>query len=152
MRISKGTVTCGSCDCPIPQRRPRLQCKGVCGRSFHIPCTDVPLELYHSVCKYPSLAWRCDNCRVRTDFVNPHLLNEYFLEKVKNIVGEMEERFNCFKEELIKNSFGRYREFLGKKLAYEAVEKRKEILRRNKKNDRVEVRVECFFSMLFVMM
>lgn len=123
----KTTIVCGACDNVIKPRRLKLYCNGLCGRFFHIPCTDVPLELYHSVCKYPSFAWRCDDCRKKLQLWHPHYLNEYFMKKIKGIVGEMEERIKCFKEEVISNCVDKYKRFMCKKLAYEAKKKREEI-------------------------
>ncbi|XP_018567170.1 uncharacterized protein LOC108907835 isoform X2 [Anoplophora glabripennis] len=128
------TIVCGGCENVIRPRRLRLFCNGLCGRFFHIPCTDVPLELYHSVCKYPSFAWRCNDCRAKLQFWNPRYLNDYFVEKIKNVVGEMEERFRRFKEELIYNSVGKYKEVMSRKLAYEAMEKMKETRLRQQEN------------------
>ncbi|KAJ8926127.1 hypothetical protein NQ315_009984 [Exocentrus adspersus] len=119
------TLICGGCDNVIKQRRLRLQCTGLCGRFFHIPCTDVPLELYHSVCRYPSFAWRCWDCSKKLQFWSPSRLNQYFLEKIKSVADEIEERLNRSKEELVRNTLRDYRKALCKKLAYEAFKKNK---------------------------
>ncbi|KAJ8938264.1 hypothetical protein NQ314_011544 [Rhamnusium bicolor] len=119
----QGGVVCGGCNSTIGARRIKLSCNGFCGGIYHLTCTDVPLELYHSVSKYPSFAWRCNACCKKIHVWNTRYLNEFFVEKLKNVVKEMEEKFSKFKDDIIQTSIGKYKELAANKKSNDPIYK-----------------------------
>ncbi|KAJ8962706.1 hypothetical protein NQ318_001103 [Aromia moschata] len=105
-------VLCGACNQTIKPRRLTLCCNGFCGRCYHLPCTDVPLELYHSVRKYKSFSWTCNACCRQLKSWKAKSANEVVVEKIKTIIHEMEDKFNTFKNDIIQTSVGKYKELV----------------------------------------
>ncbi|KAJ8962705.1 hypothetical protein NQ318_001102 [Aromia moschata] len=105
-------VLCGACNQTIKPRRLTLCCSGFCGRCYHLPCTDVPLELYHSVRKYTSFSWTCNACCRQLKSWKAKSANEVVVEKIKTIIHEMEDKFNTFKNDIIQTSVGKYKKLV----------------------------------------
>lgn len=112
---------CKTCNLVISSRRPGVSCNGSCGGLYHIQCIDIPADIFASVSKYPSFAWRCESCCKHPFPWDPRYVEQMLDDKIKFAVSEIESKLEKLKDELVVMTANKCNQAINNSKSYSSV-------------------------------